>query len=106
MKRSIAERRLLYSLKGSDVQKELVIRIGAPYLLEEGMVNFAFSEGTAGCSVEFDGLFENPSDIYGGDLLQALQLAANVEPTLEGLRKRYDFYFSDGSPYFDEDEQI
>jgi hypothetical protein len=105
MKDCIAERRLLFSLKDGHERKELIIRIGAPYLVEEGTVNFPVGEGTAGCSVDFDGLpAENLEDVYGADLLQALQLAADVEPTLERLSKKYDFYFPTGEPYFDPED--
>lgn len=104
MKEWIAERELVYSLKGSDERKSLVIRIGKPYLVSKGMVTFDFKPGTAGCSVEFDGLQNEGylSEVYGADLLQALQLASDVEPTLKRLSKKYDFYFPDGEAYFDE----
>jgi len=100
----IAERRLLFSPKGGDERSELIIRIGAPFVVEEGSVDFPVSDSTSGCRVEFDGLAAgNLRTVYGADLLQALQLAADVEPTLERLRKKYDFYFPTGEPYFDKD---
>jgi hypothetical protein len=103
MKLWIAERELMFSLKGSDELSPLVIRIGKPYYLKEGMVSFAFAPGTAGCSVEFDGLNNDGylNEVYGADLLQALQLAVDIEPTLKRLSKTYDFYFPNGEPYFD-----
>jgi hypothetical protein len=36
------------------------------------------------------------------DSLQALPLAADVEPVLKRLSSRYDFYFPTGEGYFDE----
>lgn len=100
----IAERRLLYAVKGSPERRELVIRVGKPYLVQPGTVTFSVAEGTAGCSVEFAGLNEvNPGETYGADLLQALQLAADVEPILKRLCLKYDFYFPTGEPYFEED---
>ena len=98
----IAERRLFFSPKGSDERAELVIRIGAPFVVEEGSVDFPVGDGISGCRVEFDGLSgEHCDTVYGADLLQALQLAADVEPTLERLRTKYDFFFPTGEPYFD-----
>lgn len=92
MKKVIAERKLLYAPKSSSIKKELVIRIGMPYLDKEGM---------ARCPVEWDGLFENFADIAGMDSLQALQLATNIDSMLEKLRNKYDFFWSSGEPYFD-----
>ena len=55
------------------------------------------------CTVEFDGLpDETLGDTYGADSLQALQLAADIEPVLKRLSHRYDFYFPTGEGYFDE----
>lgn len=105
MKNSIAERDLLYSLKGKTARQKLVIRIGAPYLVDEGMVNFNFDLGTAGCTIEIDGLPENlAEEVYGADSLQALALATDVDPYLRGLEKKYDFYWPSGEPYFDGEE--
>ena len=108
MRKWIAKRDLLFSLKGSDIRSNLAIEIGVPYLLKEGSVNFEFAEGTAGCTVEVIGLedswaFEESSvhEVYGADLLQALQIAVDVEPMLKRLSKQYDIYFLDGESYFD-----
>lgn len=39
----------------------------------------------------------------GADTLQAVQLAIyGVDPTLRRYRKKYDFYYPDGDPYFDD----
>jgi len=104
----IAERKLIYALKGSDDICGLVVRIGTPYLLEVGMVDFKFSLGTAGCTVEVEGpspidLFEgsNVHEVYGADTLQALSLASDVEPILKRLSKKYDIFFPSGEPYFE-----
>jgi len=111
MTKWIAQRELLYSLKKSDKRFELIVRVSEPYLVKEGTVNFSFSEGTAGCTVEVIGLkkekaFEEGSthEIYGADTLQALELAVNIEPTLKRLSKKYDIYFPTGESYFDEEE--
>lgn len=93
MKQCIAERRLLYSLKDSAVRKELIIRIGVPYTDETGIVK---------CPVEWDGLFENFADIGGMDSLHALHLATDVDSLLKKLQNKYDFFWEDGEPYFEE----
>lgn len=100
MQQFIAERKLLYSPKGSDVRREFVIRIGVPYPVEEHMVDFPIGNGFAGCHVEIEGLNETYSEVYGADSLQAVNLASNVEPFLKRLQKKYDLYWSSGEPYF------
>jgi hypothetical protein len=45
---------------------------------------------------------ETLGDTYGADSLQALQLAADIEPVLKRLSHRCDFYFPTGEGYFDE----
>lgn len=98
----IAYRVLLYCPKGRSSRKTLTIRVLAPQVVEPGSVTFAVDEGTAVCTVEFDGLPDMPSqDTYGADSLQALQLAVDVEPILAKLAERYDFYFPSGEPYFE-----
>ncbi len=93
MKKIIAERKLLYTPKGGSARKELVVRIGVPYLDKDGM---------ARCPVEWDGLFENFADIAGMDSLQALHLATDIDSMLKKLRSKYDFFWSSGEPYFDD----
>ena len=102
VKKTIAERELLYSLKDSPIRKRLVIKVSAPYLVDESMVNFKFDPGTSGCTIEFDGLPEGNIDVHGVDTLHALKLATDVEPYLKGLEKKYDLYWSSGEPYFEE----
>jgi len=102
MKKFIAERKLLYSEKGSTIRNELSIRLGLPFLLKEGMVNFQFDEGAAGCGVEFLGIDEPSYVAYGGDLIQAIHLASNIEWHIKQLYKKYDIYCLSGESYFDE----
>jgi hypothetical protein len=100
---AIAERHLLFSAKGKSERKPLVIRIFAPRLVDPTSVSFAVAPGTAVCAVAFDGIpDETLGETYGADSLQALQLAADIEPVLKRLSKRYDFYFPTGEGYFDE----
>ena len=99
----IAERRLLFSLKGQTERKPLTIRIHAPTPVEPGSVSWKPDHDTAVCLVEFDGIPDvAPGETYGADSIQALQLAADIERTLKRLSKRYDFYFPTGEGYFDE----
>jgi hypothetical protein len=105
MRRWIAERTLLYATKGGDARQQLVVRVSEPYLVRPGTVTFPVSPETAACSVEITGLNQPIHDeVYGADLLQALQLAANVEPMLRRLSRDYDLYFSSGEPYFEDDD--
>ena len=103
MTQFVAERKLLYSAKGSDVRKEFIIRLGAPYFVREGTVDFSVGEeGCSACHVEFVGLNETCPEVYGADSLQAITLASNVvEPLLKRLQKKYDLFYLNGEPYFD-----
>ncbi len=94
MNEIIAERRLLYGKKNSVERIPLAIRVGRPYWLQPDV---------AACPLEWDGLFGALPDVQGADLLQALYLAADVEPMIKAQSKRYDFFFADGEPYFDSD---
>jgi hypothetical protein len=100
----IAERHLVFSEKGKSERKPLVIRIFAPRPVDPASVSFQVAPGTAVCAVEFDGIPDETTldDTYGADSLQALQLAADVEPVLKRLSNDYDFYFPSGEGYFDE----
>ncbi len=102
MEKFIAERKLQYSEKGSDIRKNFSIRISAPYPVDERKVEFPIKEGFSGCSIYIDGLGETLPDVYGADSLQAVNLASNVEPFLERLQKKYEIYWSSGEPYFDD----
>ena len=99
----IAERHLVFCEKGSPKRKPLVIRIFAPKPVDPASVSFPVAPGTAVCTVQFDGIPEETlGDTYGADSLQALQLAADIEPVMKRLSKHYDFYFPTGEGYFDE----
>ncbi len=92
MTKFIAERVILYTSKDDFDQKRLTIKIGVPYLNEEGI---------AKCPVKWDGLFEEYSDVYGIDLIHALNLATDIDSLLRKLSDRYNFYWETGEPYFD-----
>ena len=99
----IAERELSYSMIGRTERSKLMIRIYAPYKVQQSKVNFKAQEGTAGCRWEVDGLPEQLGDTtYGADSLQALQLALNIDGVLRSLRHKYAFYFRDGESYFED----
>lgn len=97
MKRVIAERKLNYSLKNQDQMHELTILVFEPVLIENEL-----RQTMATCSVQYDGIDFAYPDTYGMDRLQALDLALrSIDSNMEVLKERYDFYFSDGDPYFE-----
>lgn len=104
MKKILAKRKLLYSLKGEEVKSEMVVRIYAPYPVSEDMVAFPIGEeGLSGCHVEVDGLCDELcQDVYGVDDVQALHIAADIDPFLFRLRKKYDLFWPSGEPYFED----
>jgi hypothetical protein len=99
----IAERRLVFSEKGSAERKPPLIRIFAPRPVEPNSDLYRPDADTSICVVEFDGIPDaNLGEVYGADSIQALQLAVDIEPVLKRLSERYDFYFPTGEGYFEE----
>ena len=98
----VAERRLKYSAKDSDERVDMVVRVGAPFIVEEGTVDFPVDGALSGCCVEIIGLpWEVREVYYGADQLQALQLAANIDPLVRRFERQFDFFFCTGEPYFE-----
>lgn len=95
MKNCIAERKLIVEIKETGERRELTIRIGAPCWLPD--------DEFASCPIEWDGLFDQVADAKGIDLLQALQQASNIDPMLDALKGKYNFFWPSGEWYFDEE---
>ena len=101
--RVIATRRLSYAFKDDPTQWAFTVCISEPFPVTEGLVDYDFAEGTACCTVSFDGLAEKEHTVMGADTMQALELAVGfVQSYLKRLSKKYDF-FLEGDPYFDDD---
>jgi hypothetical protein len=98
----LVERKLRYSLKGEYTLKEFTVRVGMPYPLDVSKVSFPVCDGWAGCHVDVIGMDEDYPEVYGGDALQALHLATNIEPFLKRLQDKYDIYDVSGEPYFEQ----
>lgn len=91
MKSCIAERHLIAKSKTDGSNKDVVVRIGTPYWVVDGEVG--------GCPVEYSGLLETYADRKGIDLLQALQIAADVNSVLEAMSDEFDFFWPSGEAY-------
>jgi hypothetical protein len=91
MKNFSAERRLVAASKKDGAKKEVVIRVGLPYWIEEGEV--------AACPVEYMGLISKYSDRQGVDLIQALQIASDIDVVLDTFSDEYSFFWPSGEPY-------
>ena len=101
--RIIATRRLAYTYKDDPTKRAFSVCIHEPFLVEQGMVDFLFDDGVAGCVVSFDGLPEKEMTVHGSDAVQALGMAVDsMEHYLRRLSKKYDFFFDDGEPYFED----
>ena len=98
----IAERKLLFSEKNGCVTKELIVKISEPFVATEDNSSFPVDGVASGCHVEVEGLDEAGFDLYGMDSLQAINLASNIDPFLERLSDKYDFFWITGEPYFEE----
>ncbi len=103
MKNSIAHRRLLISKKGVEKRTDLYIHIGPPRFMPPEKLPFEADDKFAVCNIEMIG-FEEPffDSIYGADLIQAIQLASNIDPILRSYSVTYDLFFEDGEPYFED----
>ena len=103
MSQCIAERQLLYSSKDSVERHPITVRILQPTVVDATDVTFLVAPSTGECIVEVHGLPKPVSErYYGADTLQALQLAADVEPLLKRFTREFDFFFPTGEGYFDE----
>jgi hypothetical protein len=98
----IAQRELLYSLKGDSHRRLLVVRVSAPYLIDRDTAGFSADTGSAACTVEFDGIEIGAIEVNGIDPLHALSLAIDVDAYLKGMKDRYEFYWATGEPYFED----
>lgn len=98
----IACRKLLYSNKGASATKEIVIKVSEPFVATENSVAFTVDGVVSGCHVEVEGLDEPGFDLYGMDSLQAINLSSNIDPFLERLSDKYNFFWMSGEPYFEE----
>ena len=98
----VAKRNLFFSVKNSQIRKEMVVRISEPFIVTENDVTFPVDGVMSGCYVEVEGLDEPGFTLYGMDSLQAINLASNIDPFLERLSDKYDFFWITGEPYFEE----
>ncbi|MFC5771124.1 DUF6968 family protein [Thauera sinica] len=63
----IAERSLVLVENGTGQRRPVTVRLGQPYWIEEGI--------EAACPVLIEGMLSGASDIYGMDLLDAVECA-------------------------------
>jgi hypothetical protein len=100
----IAVRRLLYTSRDSATPRGCTVGITAPRDDAPGEATGGDDapDPLASCEVVFDGLPHPPIRIHGADTLQALALAADIDPLLRELEREqgFEFFWDDGSPYF------
>lgn len=90
----IVERKLILLHFASNIEKEIVVRIGRPYWTELNV--------EAACPVAIVGMDERREDIHGIDPLNALELAIKfVDQLLSGREPTEQIKWPDGEPYFD-----
>lgn len=99
----VVKRRLFYARLGEDKRHEFFVVVRKPFLLKKDAFDFPINEGAAGCVTEFEGLPERGDTCHGYDAMQALQMAVACDWLLRRYRKKYDFSFPGGEPYFDEE---
>ncbi len=102
MNSSAAKRRLLASKKGESFKREILVKVGLPYVVKQDEVDFPVDGEVSACELSIEGLDESFSLVtFGADQLQALQLSIDIDPILKRLAKDYDFYFPTGHAYFE-----
>lgn len=90
----IVERKLSLADEGTGEQRELRIEIGRPQWTEIDI--------EAVCPVFIHGLMDSALNIYGSDLLSALECALGfVKSELSNLPATQKVLWPDGEPYFD-----
>lgn len=104
MHKTIAKRALFWSLKGSSIRNKFMVRVSAPYSVDQKEVPFDVDwiddEGASACAIDTEGLEDEFHQIvYGIDEIQVVNMASNIEPMLTGLGKKYDLYWLSGEPY-------
>ena len=102
MNNVVAQRTLNFSLKEEKTLRSLIITIQEPYLVTQDMVSFCVEGEMFGCHIGIEGIPEKYSDVYGIDAIQALHMACNLDPFLRRISKKYNLYYLDGEPYFDD----
>lgn len=98
----IAYRELICSHKKTHVTKKIIVKISEPYTATQDQVDFPVDGIISGCHVEIDGIEEAGADFFGMDSLQAINIASNIDPYLERLRNKFEFFWLNGDAYFDE----
>jgi hypothetical protein len=94
---TIARRHLRFTAPDSATQRECTIGITAPH--EESHEDAAQAQRhdpMAVCEIVFEGLPVPPIVVHGADSLQALAIAADIDPILRGLEREHGFEFFSG----------
>lgn len=98
----VAERRLRCVGKADGVEREVRIGICRPEEVDGEDVDLPGVGRVVVCRTVIDGIEEFVRPCVGADTLQAVRLASDIDALVKRLSRRYDFYFLDGEPYFDE----
>lgn len=90
----IAQRKLLLKKISSNTQEEIVVKLGKPYWVDEGI--------EAACPVVIENFLNEQKIIVGVDFINAIESALKfVDSYLSGRESEYIICWLDGEPYFD-----
>ena len=103
MSKYIAERHLWFSKKGDGSRNRLTVGICAPVVVAQEEVQYPVDGVMSKCHVEIEGLNEYSFDVFGTDSMQAINLASNIEGVIKRLSDEYDFFWTTGEPYFEDE---
>lgn len=100
--RYIASRELLFSEKGKPARASFRVSVTAPTVAERTASGVQLDAPAAVCTISFEGLGIADVEVHGADSLHALAQASDVDRYLRGMSKKFDFFWPNGDPYFDE----
>jgi hypothetical protein len=100
--RFIANRELLFSEKGKPARASLRVSVSEPTIVDRTASGVKLDAQAAVCTISFEGLGIADVEVHGADSLHALAQASDVDRYLRGMSKKFDFFWPNGDPYFDE----
>jgi hypothetical protein len=100
--RVIANRELLFSEKGKPARAILRVSVSEPRIADRTASGVELDAQAAVCTISFEGLGIADVEVHGADSLHALAQASDVDRYLRGMSKKFDFFWPNGDPYFDE----
>ena len=101
----IARRTLMFTSRDNATPRPCTVGITAPRTVSHDQANeSALHDAMAACDIVFEGIAVPAIEVRGGDSLQAIAHAAEVDSYLRGIERDlgFEFFWDDGTPYFEQ----